>query len=194
MEMAGTPVDRLSDETLLAGFRVGDHETALAFVRRSQSRVFGLAVTILRDAALAEDVAQRTFERAWRHASTYDARRASVRAWLTTIAHNLAIDTVRARVPDPIDPQDLLSHIDLTDNQPEQRALGRESATQLQVALRELPEEQARAVLLAAYQGLTAAEIADREGIPLGTAKTRIRSGMIKLRRTLDIAEMPEQA
>ena len=75
-------MDGLSDETLLAGLASGDGEAAAAFVRRFQSRVYGLAVTMLRDPDLAEEVAQETFVRAWRHAATYDARRGRVPTWL----------------------------------------------------------------------------------------------------------------
>ena len=92
----GTPADRLPDETLLAGLGAGDADLAIAFVRRFQRLVFGVAVTVLSDPGIAEDVAQQAFEQAWRHAQVYDSRRGSVRAWLTTITHNLAIDVVRA--------------------------------------------------------------------------------------------------
>ena len=82
----------LSDETLLAGFAAGDSAAAAAFVRRFQRRVYGLVVTILDDTGAAEDVAQETFVRAWRHAAAYDSRRGLVSTWLLTIARNLALD------------------------------------------------------------------------------------------------------
>ena len=70
--------------------------------------MFGVALAVVGDPHLAEDVAQQTFERAWRRAASFDASRGSVRTWLTTIAHNLAIDAVRARKPTPVDPTDLI--------------------------------------------------------------------------------------
>jgi RNA polymerase sigma factor (sigma-70 family) len=85
-------VSTVSDEALLAGLAAGDREAAAGFVRRFQSRVYGIAVTILGDATAAEDVAQETLVRAWRHASSYDARRGAVSSWLGTIARNLALD------------------------------------------------------------------------------------------------------
>ena len=91
----GTAADGLPDETLLAGLGAGDADLSLAFVRRFQRIVFGVAMTIVGDPAAAEDVAQQAFEQAWRHAQVYDSRRGSVRAWLTTIAHNLAVDVLR---------------------------------------------------------------------------------------------------
>jgi RNA polymerase sigma factor (sigma-70 family) len=85
----------LSDEALLAGLAAGQTDAAAAFIRRYQARVYGLAVTIVRDPGTAEDVAQETFVRAWRHAHTYDPRRGRLATWLLTIARNLAIDVVR---------------------------------------------------------------------------------------------------
>src|SRR3954469_18255156 len=82
----------LSDEALLAGLAAGQPEAAAAFIRRFQARVYGLVITIVRDEGVAEDVAQETFTRAWRHAASYDARRGRVATWLLSIARNLAID------------------------------------------------------------------------------------------------------
>jgi RNA polymerase sigma factor (sigma-70 family) len=97
-------MDGLSDEALLAGLASGNPDDAAAFVRRFQSRVYGLALTMLHDPALADDVAQEAFVRAWRHAATYDARRGRVSSWLLTITRNLAIDRARIRPVAPTDP------------------------------------------------------------------------------------------
>jgi len=93
---------------LLAGLGAGDAQAALAFIRRFQPVVFGVAFTIVGDSGLAEDIAQQAFERAWRHAGLYDPRRELVRTWLTRIVHNLAVDAVRVRLPAPVDPHKLL--------------------------------------------------------------------------------------
>jgi RNA polymerase sigma factor (sigma-70 family) len=181
----GIPVELLPDETLLAGLGTGDAEIALAFVRRFQRIVFGVALAVLGDVRSAEDVAQQTFERVWRHARVYDSRRGSVRTWLTTIARNLAVDAARVRRAMPVDPIALVDLLGADTNGPEQHAVAEESVAELRRALAALPEEQARALVLAGIHGLTAREIADREHIPLGTAKTRIRAAMGKLRRAL---------
>jgi len=179
----GTSADRLPDEVLLAGLGTGDPDLAIAFVRRFQQLVFGVAVTVIGDRGAAEDVAQQAFERAWRHALVYDSRRGSVRGWLSTIAHNLAVDVIRARSAAPVDPADLSAVLTaVTDETPERSAVANESAAGLRRALAGLPEEQAKAVAMAGIYGMTAREIAETEGIPLGTAKTRIRYGMQKLR------------
>ncbi|MFD4647944.1 sigma-70 family RNA polymerase sigma factor [Streptomyces sp. NBC_01474] len=181
------PVGRLPDEALLSGLATGDPELAATFVRRFQHTVFGVAIAVLGDPQLAEDVSQQTFERAWRHAQIYDSRRGSVTTWLTAIAHNLAIDVARARRPVPVAPQDLDTLLDVVTDAatPEQLALADEASATLRSAVARLPREQGRALVMAGIYGMTAQQIADVEQIPLGTAKTRIRAAMGKLRSTL---------
>lgn len=178
----------VSDEALLAGLASGEPDAAVAFIRRFQRRVYGLAMTIVGDSAAAEDVAQETFTRAWRHAGAYDARRGPVSTWLLTIARNLAIDALRLRRADPIDPNTLISlQGPAKERGPEERAVESDDAQRLQAAIVLLPDEQRRALVLAAFYGKTAREISESENVPLGTAKTRIRSAMIKLRGSLQV-------
>jgi RNA polymerase sigma factor (sigma-70 family) len=188
----GLPVDQLPDETLLAGVGHGDEEITVAFVRRHQRRVYGVALAVVGDPRLAEDVAQQAFVRAWRNAGSYDARRGSVGTWLGTITRNLAIDTTRVRRPQPVDPDELYLHVTASDDNPERSAVAGESAAELRAAIRTLPPEQARAVVLAGIAGYSASQVAEAEGIPLGTAKTRIRTAMQRLRATL-VHEPPSE-
>jgi RNA polymerase sigma factor (sigma-70 family) len=185
VDRRGLPAEQLSDETLLAGFVSGDERTAVAFVRRFQAKVFGVAIAVTGDAGLAEDVAQQAFERSWRHGHAYDPLRGSVATWLGTITRNLAIDALRVRRPVPVDAGELLARLVAGAVCPEQAALAGEAAGELRAALRALPAEQARAVVLAGMAGLSAAQVAAGEGIPLGTAKTRIRTGLLRLRSAL---------
>lgn len=177
----------MSDDLLLAGLTAGDAELSVAFVRRFQGPVFGVALTVLGDPTLAEDVAQQAFERAWRHAALFDPRRGAVSTWLTAITHNLAVDAARARRVIPVDPLELDDV--LTGDTPEGSAIAAESADELRAAIRALPAEQGRALVLAAFRGMTAREVAESEGIPLGTAKTRIRAAMLRLAATLETRE-----
>ncbi|MGH3073145.1 MAG: RNA polymerase sigma factor [Gaiellaceae bacterium] len=178
----------LSDESLLAGLGSGDREAAAAFVRRFQARVFGLALTIVRDRGVAEDVAQETFVRAWHHAQTYDPRRGRVLTWLLAIARNRAIDATRLRTPEPVDPEAVVSRLELTIRQaaPEQIEPAPDDRDRLRVAIADLPAEQRRALVLAAYLGRTAQEISELDSVPLGTVKWRIRTAMSKLRGELE--------
>jgi RNA polymerase sigma factor (sigma-70 family) len=177
-------MDGLGDETLLAGLGSGDHEAAAAFLRRFQGRVYGLALTMLRDPDLAEEVAQETFVRAWRHAATYDARRGRVSTWLLAIARNAAIDRVRLRSATPMDPEVISSELELAD---EAAMLDLPERERVRQAVGALPDDQRRALVLAMYAGRTALEISELDGVPLGTVKTRIRAAMLKLRQTLGV-------
>lgn len=173
----------LSDEALLTALGLGDQRAAAAFVRRFQSAVYGLAITILGDAALAEDVAQEAFTRAWRHAEAFDARRGSVKGWLLVITRNLAIDTLRLHRPSPADPDSVVALLGAgAQAGPDDLAVRSEDRRVVHRALEQLPVAQRRAVVLSVFGGRSAAEIATVEGIPLGTAKTRIRDGLIRLR------------
>ncbi|HKY16817.1 MAG TPA: sigma-70 family RNA polymerase sigma factor [Microthrixaceae bacterium] len=178
--------NRLSDEALLAAIAVGEADACAVFVRRFQRQVYGLAVTMLGDRAGAEDVPQQTFERAWRHAGAYDARRASVRTWLLTICRRLAIDALRLRRATPLPPEELLRMLPAaTGERPEDRAIDVTEVERVRRAVAGLPEEQRRALLLAVLGGHTASEIAGIEQVPLGTVKSRIRLGMGRLRAQL---------
>jgi RNA polymerase sigma factor (sigma-70 family) len=188
-----TPAERLPDEVLLAGLGAGDAGLAIAFVRRFQRIVFGVALAITSDPATAEDVAQQAFEQAWRHAQVYDPRRGSVRAWLTTVTRNLAIDVVRTRSSLPVDPDDLPAVLTAITETPERVAVAHDRAAGLRRALTRLPTPQARAVAMAGIYGMTARQIADTEQVPLGTAKTRIRDGMQKLRAVYLPEEAPDE-
>jgi RNA polymerase sigma factor (sigma-70 family) len=176
-----------SEDTLLAGMAAGDPEAAAAFVRRFQRQVFGLAFTVLGDRATAEDVAQEAFVRAWGGAATFDARRGSVLGWLLGITRNAAIDVLRLKRSEPVDPQALADRL-LMQSTPSDAPtfLEREHVRH---ALADLPLEQRRAIVLATYFGRTAREVAEIDGVPLGTAKSRIRGGMLRLRSALETAD-----
>jgi RNA polymerase sigma factor (sigma-70 family) len=170
-----------SDEALVAGLGTGDDDVTLVFVRRFQSRVYGVALAITRDRVSAEEVAQDTFVRAWRYAASYDPRRGPVAAWLLRIARNAALDHVastRRRVdrpmpdpgvlPDGAGTDDVRSPLDELDSVANE--------------LRALPLAQRDTLMAALYHGLTAREISAAWGVPLGTVKTRLRLALATLR------------
>ena len=183
----------VSDDTLLAGLATGDADAAAAFVRRFQRRVYGLALTIVGEPRAAEDVSQEAFVRVWRHAASYDPRRGSVVTWLLTITRNLAIDAVRVRRPVILDPDAMvgLQHVSVERGPAELADLGDDTA-RLRAAIVRLPEEQRRAIVLAGLLGHSAREISESEGIPLGTAKTRIRTALQRCRDALVREEQAE--
>lgn len=179
----------VTDEALLAGLASGDDDAAAALVRRYQGRIYGLALMIVGDERTAEDVAQETFVKAWQHADAYDPRRGRVPTWLLAIARNVAIDAVRMRRSEPIDPQAILAlGMASRDPGPEEQGAAALDASRLREALGRLPREQQRALVMAAFLGRTAREISELEKVPLGTAKTRIRTAMLKLRVMLEVS------
>jgi RNA polymerase sigma-70 factor (ECF subfamily) len=144
-------------------------------------------MTIVGDTSTAEEVAQESLLRAWQHAGAYDPTRGRVLTWLLTITRNVALDVLRMRQQVPMDPSTITGLMTRGEQDPEERGLVAHESQRLRMVLTELPEEQRRAVLLAAFYGRTAREVGDIEGIPLGTAKTRIRTGMLKLRDALEV-------
>ena len=176
----------LTDEALLAGVAIGDAAAARQLVDRFQHRVYGAALAVVRDRALAEEVAQDAFVRAWRHAQAYDPRRGTLVTWLMRITHNLAIDALRVRRPDPVDPEGFRS-VAGGDRDGEGVA---DDVDEIRALLAQLPTAQARALVLAAFYGHTAREIAELESVPVGTIKTRIRLALAKVRAPLTAQEV----
>lgn len=174
----------MTDEALVAAMAGGDPWALVEFIQRFEPRVYGLALRVVSDPGLAEEVTQDAFVRVWRRASTFDPERGQVASWLLTITRNIAIDAVRLRRDPPLDPVLLATFADAAPDAGYQI----EIRTQLEV----LPTDQARAVVLAAYYGFTVREVADIEGIPLGTAKTRLRRGLARLRDSLSVRKVPE--
>jgi len=178
-------VDRLDDRAVLAAMAQGDPASATVFVRRYQRPVYGLAVTMCHDSRLAEDLAQQTFERVWRHAGSYDPRRGSVRTWVLTITRRLCIDVLRAQRSTPLDPERIQLLLAPAPDSVEDRAVDSAEVGRMRRAIASLSPEHRRAVLFASMGGHTTAEIARFEHIPLGTAKTRLRQGLQRLRSQL---------
>jgi RNA polymerase sigma-70 factor (ECF subfamily) len=189
MPQVAARTETLSDESLLAGMGAGDRNACAAFLGRFERAVYGLALTMLRDRALAEDITQETFSRAWRHAQTHDPRRGAVSAWLLSITRNLAIDALRLHRPDPIDPHELAMRTELsTEAEPGEAVVQAHDRQRVRAAVAQLPTDQRRALVLSLFGGCTAREISRLDQIPLGTAKTRIRAGLQKVRVLLDEA------
>jgi RNA polymerase sigma-70 factor (ECF subfamily) len=181
----------LSDDSLLAGLGSGDPAASATFVERFERRVYGLTLSILRDRGAAEDAAQETFVRAWRHAATFDPRRGSVAGWLLTIARNVSFNMLPTRPLDPVDPAVLFER-SLGDeaSSPNGEAVAPLEDDGLVEAVRRLPPEQRRVLLMAVFYGYTAAEMSQFDEVPLGTVKTRIRSALTKLRSDLGVRDV----
>jgi len=145
--------------------------------------VFGLLVRALGDRAAAEDVQQQVFMEAWERAERYDADRAGLRVWLLTIARSRAIDHLRRRVPEPHDPS---SAVALADRADEARLDELLEHWRLVAELDRLPAEEAEVLRRRFYLDQSQTQIADATETPLGTVKTRMTSGLRRLRTALE--------
>lgn len=168
----------------------GDASAAGPFARRFGPLAYGIALRVTGDRHTAEDVAQAALERAWHRAGTYDPGRGSVAAWFGRITRNMAIDARRRTRDHLTDPVELAAvSLAARGSGPDELAALGSERDRVRVALAALPDEQRRAVLLAAWYGHTAREVAALEAVPLGTAKTRIRTGLHRLRAALAEAD-----
>lgn len=180
MRLSGTPMPKTQDEAaLIERIRSGD-ETAMAdMYDRYSGIVYGVALRVLGNTTAAEDVLQEIFLQLWRNPQAFDANRGRLPAWLAVIARNRAIDHLRKRPPeDDIADMPISTGVNL-----ESEAAQRLAVDKIRGVLSRLPQEQRRALEMAFFEGMTHTEIAARSGEPLGTIKTRIRTGLITIRK-----------
>jgi len=176
------------DESCLRQIASGDRGAAARLYDRHARPLYSLVLRILANETEAEDALQEVFAQAFRQAARYDSRRGAVAAWLLTIARSRAIDRLRARRTRVEAPTGELRAFDeVPDAQPDAAStlLDQERSRLVRQALGELPLLQRVAIELAYYEGLSHSEIAARLEQPLGTVKTRIRMGLLKLRDVL---------
>lgn len=176
---------QVPDNDLLRAIARGDEVALAACYDRYRVILFSQVLRILNDRQEAEDCLQEVFLQVWRRARDFDESRGRAFTWLVTIARSRALDRLRAsgsRLRLATEAAQM-PHEEVGDAAKD-AALAEEGAV-VREALAELPEEQRNALLLAYFEGLTQTEIAARLGDPLGTVKTRMRSGMIKLRELL---------
>jgi RNA polymerase sigma-70 factor, ECF subfamily len=180
---------RMSEpEPLIARIAQGD-QAAFARLYDDTSRlVYGLVLRMVHEPSAAEDVTLEVYMQVWRTASSYQASRGSVTAWLATAARTRALDWMRSRqgrlYRDGQAIDDAPELIDAATN-PEEELAARQRTEVVRKAIAALPTEQREALNLGFYAGLTQSEIAERLELPLGTVKSRMRMGMIKLREAL---------
>src|SRR5271166_6117156 len=170
--------DAADEMRLIARLRAGDQQAMSEIYDRYSKVVYSVALRVLQDAAAAEDVLQDVFLQLWRKPDAFDASRGSLAAWLAVISRHRAIDRLRKRRPE-VDIADcvIAGGPDLSSEA--ERGL---IVEKVRSVLEEMSPDQRKALELAYFQGLTHTEIAEKTGEPLGTIKTRIRTGLQQLR------------
>jgi RNA polymerase sigma-70 factor, ECF subfamily len=169
----------------------GDESAFAEWYDATAARAFGLAVRVLRDRAQAEEVTQESFLDCWRHASRFDATKGSAISWLLTIVHRKAVDRVRSAEASGRR-ETAYGHREQTvpHDETAEAATASLEATRVRSALADLTTKQREAVELAFLGGYTHTEVAAMLDLPVGTAKTRIRDGLIRLRDALGVGEV----
>ena len=175
-----------ADQRLMRSFAARDADAADALYRRFAGRIYGLGIVMLGNDAAAQDLVQDTFVKLWRSADRYDRSRGKLETWVLLMARSLAIDAIRRRVLEAR----TLDHVDRPAEAdegpgPDDQVVILDLTARARRAMSSLPPEQRAALELAYLGGKTSAEISDLEGIPVGTAKTRIRAALLRLREVM---------
>jgi len=178
---SAAPNATTSDLGLVTAIRSGDQGAMAALYDRYSSIVYSVSLRVLQDTGAAEDVLQDIFMQLWRNPGAFDASRGNMAAWLAVIARHRAIDALRRRRPEN-DIEDVIVSVepDLASEADRSRTMDK-----VRGALQTMPSLQRSALEMAYFEGLTHSEIAEKTGEPLGTIKTRIRTGLTSLRRVL---------
>ena len=184
-DAAPSPLDasEASDAELLA--RVGEHDSEAFEILygRYVRPVFSLALRRLGDRGHAEDAVQEAFAAIWRSASTYRPERGAAGGWLYTVARNAIVDRLRRNGPAA---ESELPELASAEAGPDQQAEDSYVSWRVHRALEELPPREREVIELAYWSGMSQSEVADYLGLPLGTVKTRTRSGLARLATELE--------
>ena len=187
----GSTAAHLADLLKRAGR--GDESAFAEWYDATSARAFGLAVRVLRDRAQAEEVTQESYLDCWRQAARFDEALGSTLAWLLTIVHRKAVDRVRsAEASGRRDAAYGHRELSVAHDQTAEAATASLEAGRVRTALADLTSKQREAVELAFLGGYTHTEVAALLDLPIGTAKTRIRDGLIRLRDALGVGEVAQ--
>jgi RNA polymerase sigma factor (sigma-70 family) len=175
-----------ADQRLMRSFAARDSDAADTLYRRFAGRIYGLGLVMLGSDAAAQDLVQDTFVKLWRSADRYDRSRGKLETWVLLMARSLAIDGIRRRVLEArtLERVDRPAEADEGPGPDDQVVILDLTARARQV-MSTLPPDQRAALELAYLGGKTSVEISDLEGIPVGTAKTRIRAALLRLREAM---------
>ena len=181
--MPGTHVKQAkNDSALVSAIRSGDESAMAELYDRYSGIVYAVALRVLGDTGTAEDVLQEVFMQLWRNPGVFDASRGNLAPWLAVIARNRAIDMLRKRRPES-DIDDVVISVEPDLAGDAERAI---AMTKVRAVLGEMAAAQRMALEMAYFEGLSHSEIAAKTGEALGTIKTRIRTGLLALRKAFE--------
>jgi len=176
----------LSDEALVALVARADGDALAELYDRVGRIAYGVALRVLRDERLAEDAVQEAFRQVWRSAATFRAERAKASTWVLTLVHRRAVDLVRREERRRAEPLTDDSVLGAAPEATDEAAWLRFERERVRAALAQLPDVQREAIELAYYGGFSQSELAEKLGVPLGTIKSRMFTGLARLRELLD--------
>lgn len=171
-------------ERLLALTALGDRRAFDDLYQRTNAKLFGVCLRILQDRAEAEDALQDAYVKIWRYAERYVAAKARPMTWMIAIARNLCIDRLRTR-RSPSAALEAAAAVEDAALRPDERAMARGEAKRLMDCIRSLGDGEARLIRIAYFGGLTYAALAERDGLPLGTVKSKMRRALAVLKGCL---------
>ncbi len=180
--------DAALDRELVARVRAGDHPALTEIYDRHGATVYSIALSVLRDPGNAEDVTQDVFVTLWTQPHRYNPEIGRFAPWFYRVARNRSIDVIRQRRREvmPNEPAVFDLMLGPADDAPDETVIEQSQAERVRAALTDLPDEQRNLIELAYFGGLTQSQMATRLDIPLGTIKTRVRTGLRRLREILD--------
>jgi RNA polymerase sigma-70 factor (ECF subfamily) len=177
------PEPRVTDAEIIARLYSGDEGAMASLYDRYSHVVYAVALRVLSDSTAAEDILQDVFMQLWRNPQAFNASRGSLAAWLAVIARNRAIDQLRKKRPGAEAAETVIA----VDPELQNTAERNQTIEKVRTVLAGMPAEQRAALEMAFFEGLTHVEIAGKTGQPLGTIKTRIRSGLSAVRKAFAV-------
>ena len=173
-----------NDGALIAAIRAGNQEAMAELYLRYSGVVYAVALRVLGDTAAAEDILQEIFMQLWRNPGSFDSGRGNLAPWLAVITRNRAVDLIRKRRPQTEISETIVSvETDFAGEADRGRAMDK-----VRAVLNEMPTAQRSSLEMAYFEGYSHSEISEKTGEPLGTIKTRIRSGLMLLRKAIETA------
>lgn len=185
--------EEFDEARLVGGMAAGDQQCLAELYNRYGNAALGLAFKICGNRTIAEDIVQEAFLALWQRPDSFDSRRGSASAFLMGIVHHKAVDAIRREASVHRREENFAADTqDIQEDEVVEAAWAAMRRKKVLAALRQLSDVQRQALELAYLQGLTYSDVAERLNIPLGTAKTRMRDGMIRLRTLLSQSEVTE--